>query len=229
MDVRVVRAEEVQGPRDASHVEYEFGVYASAASSQSCHTIRGRYSALRSAYLRLPASVPGCIAKFPDKRLVQDGVFKERRGQSGIDARTHALREFFAALLGNDASEAVNVRLHKQMGIPEAASRTLCAALAARPRPRPSAAVYENQRCGGASASSLFATPSIGAFAASKLTSLDRGPWTDGLGGAQPRPSQNYITPQPGWCWAEGSEWTGGDWEYSWNFVGGQWVRNARI
>ena len=151
MQVRITRAEIVQAPdagpggslrgslarisskdgvQAGSYAEYGFGVFADSDTSTCLHAICGRYSSLRASYSQLPASVPGCTAKFPDKRLVQDGVFQERRKEGDIGKRAQALRDFFAEmLLENEASEAANVRLHRQMDIPEATSRLLLDAL----------------------------------------------------------------------------------------------------
>ena len=133
----LARIASADGVQKGGYAEYELGVFAdSPAGRQGCpsaclHTINGRYSSLRATYSQLPASVPGCRAKFPDKRLVQDGVFQERRKEADIEKRAQALRDFFAELLlNNEASEAANLRLHQQMDISEDTSRLLCAALA---------------------------------------------------------------------------------------------------
>jgi hypothetical protein len=203
MEVRITRAETVAGPKSAwggtgggslrgviggglsgSYAEYEFGIFAggggaaASAPPRPClHTIRGRYSSLRRAYARLPASVPRCAAKFPDKRLVQDGVFQERRTPDDVGRRAQALRGFFAELLlENEASEAANLRLHRQMGVPEAASRLLCAALAQNSRDRAAAKFPELVLRGGCPAlHALLLDAGLEAHAPNFEAGLDEG------------------------------------------------------
>jgi hypothetical protein len=71
----LARIASADGVQKGGYAEYELGLFADTpAGRQGCpsaclHTICGRYSSLRAAYSKLPASVPGCTAKFPDRRL----------------------------------------------------------------------------------------------------------------------------------------------------------------